>query len=100
MNEKKYKKRLDFQQKIITRQSKQIDDLTLKNERLQQEIQEKDRIINSVASLRKELTENVNEVKQYKKKYQKLIQELKTMKNIINEEVYKKRWWLMKFFLK
>lgn len=100
MNEKNYKKRLEFQQKMISRQSEQIEALKSQIEKLQIKLKEKDEVISSVTPLRKELTENVNEIKKHKKEYQKLIQELKTMKNIVNEEVYKKRWWLIKFLLK
>lgn len=100
MNEKKYKKRLEFQQKMISRQSEQIDDLKLEIETLRNKLIEKDEIINSVTPLRSELTENVNEVKKHKEQYKVLIQELKDMKKILNREVYKNRWWLIKRLLK
>ena len=100
MNEKNYKKRLDFQQKIISRQSEQIESLKSQIEKLKIECKEKDNIINSVTPLRNELTKNVNEIKKYKKEYGKLIQELKKMKNITNQTVYKGWWWLIKFLLK
>lgn len=100
MNEKKYQKRLNFQQNIITRQSKQIEDLKYQIEELRLECDKKDMIINSVEQLRKELTDNVNDIKQKKSEYEKLIKELKTMKNIINSEVYKGRWNLIRFLLK
>ena len=66
MNEKKYKKRLEFQQKIISRQSEQIDSLKLKIEKLENELIEKDKIINSVEPMRKEMTENLKEQKRLK----------------------------------
>lgn len=100
MNEKKYKKRLDFQQKIIARQSSQIDDLKSEIEKLNNKLIEKDEIISSIEPMRKEMTETLNEVKQQKNEYKTLIQELKTMKNIVDEEVFRKRWWLIKFFLR
>ena len=104
MNEKKYKKRyekrLDFQQKIISRQSEQIDTLKNEIEELKNKLIEKDETINSVDSLRKELSENVNVTKKYKEQYKGLIQELKDMKKIINKEVYKNRWWLIRWLLK
>lgn len=100
MNEKNYKKRLDFQQKMTARYLEQINNLKVENEKLKNELKEKNEVINSVASLRKELTENVNEVKKYKKEYKRLIQELKMMKSIVNQEVYKGRWWLIRLLLK
>lgn len=100
MKEKRYEKRLDFQQKLISRQSKQIDKLKEKIEKLEFIIEEKDEIIKSVDYLRKELTDNISDIKLQKKKYESLIKELKAMKAIVNEEVYKKRWWLIKYLLK
>ena len=102
MNEKKhrYEKRLAFQQKIINRQSEQIVSLKNEIEKLTLECQKKDELINSVTPLRNELTENINEVKKKKKEFNKLIQELKKMRSVVNQEVYKGRWWLIKLLLK
>ena len=100
LSEEKLKKRLEFRQKIISRQSEQIDGLKKEIEELKLIIEEKDKTIKSVEPLRKELADNINDIKQQRKKYEALVKELKTMKNIINEDVYKKRWWLVKYFLK
>ena len=102
MNEKKNKhqRRLDFQQKMISRQSEQIDSLKKEIEKLNLKLKEKDEIINSVVPLKEELTKNVNEVKEYKKTYIKLVEDLRKMKSIMNQEVYKGRWWLVKFLIK
>ena len=100
MNEKGYKKRLEFQQSIISNKSKRIEELEAEVERLKLECQMKDEVINSVAPLKEELANEVAKIKQYKKQYQKLIDELKKMKKIINQTAYKGRWWLIKLFLK
>ena len=100
MNEKSYKKRLDSQQKIISRQSKQIEELKLKNEKLKLELQEKEKIINSVALLKDELSQNVADVRKYKEKYKELVDELRKMKEIVNKSVYKGRWKIIKFLIK
>ena len=100
MNEKSYKKRLDFQSKMISRQSEQIEDLKSQNEKLKLELQEKGMLINSVAPLKEELMQNIAEVKRSKKEYAKLISELRKMKDIMNQEVYKNRWWLIKYLIK
>ena len=97
MNEKR---RLNLQQKLITRQSEQIEALKFKIETLENHLIEKDKIINSVEPMRKEMAENINEQKRLKEEYKKLIDELKTMKNIVNENIYRKRWWLIRFLLK
>jgi ABC-type phosphate transport system auxiliary subunit len=100
MNEKSYKKRLEFQQQIISRQSEQIEDLKLQNEKLKLKLKEKDNIINSFAHLKDELVQSVAEVKEYKKEYKGLIDELRKMKEIINMTVYKGKWWLVKLLIK
>ena len=100
MNEKRYEKKFEFQQKMISRQSEQIEELKLRNLELELELKKKDEIINSVSSLKDELTQNVNEVKKYKEEYKELINELKKMKEIINKEVYKGRWRIVKFLIK
>ena len=100
MNERTYKKRLDFQKNLITRQSGEIDSLKSEIDNLTLKLAEKDKIINSVASLREELSRNVEEVKKHKNEYKSLIEELRKMKEIINKTVYKGRWRLIKFLIK
>lgn len=105
MNEKKnknnkYKKRLAFQQKMIARQSKEIERLKNDNEKLTLECQKKDELIRTVEPMRKEMTDNIKEHKKLKEQYKSLIQELKKMKSIINKDVYKGRWWLIRLLLK
>lgn len=100
MSEKNLKKRLEFQQKMISRQSEQIDGLKSKIAELELTIEKKDELIKSVDYLRKELADNINEIKQKKNEYEKLIKELKVMKNIMNKEVYKGRWNLVRLLIK
>lgn len=100
MNEKNYKKRLDFQQKVISKKSEEIEYLKLENEKLKKRLKEKDEMIASVEPMRKEMTENVKEHKRLKNEYQSLIQELRQMKKALNKEVFKNRWWLVKLLIK
>lgn len=100
MNEKSYKKRLDFQQKIISKKSEEIESLKLENDKLKQKLKEKDEIIASVESMRMEMTENIKEHKRLQNEYKGLIQELKQMKEILNQEVYRGRWRLVRWLIK
>lgn len=100
MNENNYKKRLDFQNQIISRRSLQIENLKKQNEKLKERLKEKDEIIASVEHMRKEMTENIREHKRLKNEYKNLIQELKQMKEIMNVTVYNGRWKLIKFLIK
>ena len=100
MNAKNYERKLEFQKNLISRQSKQIESLKKQNEKLSLELEEKNALINSVASLKEELSKNVVDFKNKKEEYGKLIEELKKMKEIMNQEVYKNRWWLIRFLIK
>lgn len=95
-NEKRY----DFLKEMISRQTEQIESLKLQIEELEAQCEEKDKIINSVNSLKSELTNDVNEVKKYKEEYRILIKELREMRNIMNQTVFKGKWKLIKFLIK
>lgn len=100
MNENKYKKKYELQKKLILRQSEQIDALKLQIEVLNKELKEKNEIINSTYSLRNEFKKGIDDARKYKEEYVKLIKELRKMKEIINQEVYKGKWSLVKFLIK
>lgn len=100
MNEKKLNKKVELQEKLISRQSEQIEKLNVQIAKLKLEIEEKDNIINSVSSLRDELIQKNKDIDKYKEEYRVLIDELRKMKEILNQEVYKGRWWLVKFLIK
>ena len=100
MSEKDYKKRLEFQKKVISKKSEEIESLKLENEKLKMKLREKDELINSVSAMREELSQNVAEVKKYKEQYKSLIEELKKMKEIVNQEVYRGRWKIVRWIIK
>lgn len=100
MVEKNYKKKYEFQKKMIARQSDTIESLKAQVEKLKLECQEKDEEIKSVKDLKNELTESVDKIKNYKKQYKSLIEDLRKMRKIINQTVYKGRWWFIKFLIK
>lgn len=100
MNEKKYKKKLESQNKIISRQSEQIESQNVQIAKLKLEIEEKDNMINSVASFKDELIQKNKDIDMYKKQLKELIDEVRKMKEILNQEVYKGKWWLVKLLIK
>ena len=97
---KRYEKRLAFQQKMINRQSEQIENFKNEIGKLNNKLIEKDEIINAIEPMRKEMANNLKEQKKLKEEYKSLIDELKKMKKIINKDVYRKRWWLIKWLIK
>lgn len=100
MNEKRYKNKIELQQKTISRQQQQIEELELQVRNLKLEIEEKNMIINSTSSLRKELSDNVDKIKNYKEEYHKLIKEIRKMKEVLDMEIYKGKWKLVKFLIR
>lgn len=100
MNEKNFKKRLNFQKDLISRQSEQIENLKKQNEKLKEKLKEKDETLSFIEPMRKEMTESLKKIKQKKKEYYTLISELKQMKEILNQEVYRGRWRIVRWLIK
>lgn len=100
MDEKRYKKKLEVQQKIISRQSKQIEDLESQVQKLKLELKDKDEIINSITPLRNKLLKSVSDADDCKRQYKELVNELRKMKDVFNQEVFKGRWRLVKLLIK
>lgn len=95
-----YKKRYEFQKKINLRQSEEIESLKAQIDELISLCEEKDEEIHSVDSLRVELTENVNEIKKYKKQYKSLIEDLKKMRKVMNQAFFGNKWSFIRFLIK
>lgn len=100
MSEKSYKKKYEFQKKMIDRQSRQIESLKSQINELLVDCEKKDNEIKSISYLKDELVKNINEIKKSRKEYDNLIKELRQMKNVLNKTVFKGRWKLIKFLIK
>lgn len=100
MSEKKYIKKIELQKKLISKQSEQIESLMSQVDDLKLECKKKEEIINSVSFLRDELMQKNKDIDECKERYRVLIDELRKMKEILNQKVYKGRWWLVKFLIK
>jgi polyhydroxyalkanoate synthesis regulator phasin len=95
-----YEKKYEFQKKLTLKQSEEIKELKSKIEELENKCKEKDKIINSIESLRNELMENINGAKESREKYEDLVGELIEMKKVMNQTVFKKKWKLIRFLMK
>ena len=102
MNNRKSKDRnkSDLKNQIIQRKNDEIESLKNRISNLQIENEEKDELINSVEFLRNELLETIDELKSKRDEYDKLVSELREMKKVINEEVFKGRWSIIKLLVK
>lgn len=95
-----YKRDYEFQKKLNIKYEKEIELLRLENEELKTQCNKKDEMINSVDSLRVEMTQHVNAIKDKRKEYDELIKDLINMRKVMNQEVFKGRWRLVKFLIK
>lgn len=98
MNRKK--KKSDLRSQIIVRQVDKIDSLQKQVSLLEIDNVKKDEIINSINALRDDLFETVNELRGKGEEYDKLVAELIQMRNVMNQEVFKGRWKLIRLLLK
>ena len=97
---KKNKKRSDFKNHIIVRQIDKIDSLQKIVSELKIDCEEKDKIIQSINTIRDDLFETVDELKNKSNEYDRLIAELTEMRNVMNKMVFKGRWKLARLLLK
>ena len=97
---KKRNRKSDVKSRIIERQTNEIESLKNKISELEIDCKDKDEIINSIDSLRIELDETVQSLKKKGEVYDRIIGELKEMKKIMNKEVFKGRWNIIRLLLK
>jgi chromosome segregation ATPase len=95
-----YKRDYEFQKKLNIKLEKEIELLKLENQELKVQCNKKDEIINSVDSLRVEMTQHTNAIKDKRKEYDKLVEDLRKMRKVMNKEFFKGRWRLVKFLIK
>lgn len=100
MNKNSTNKKSDIKSQIINRQIDEIEYLKQEILKLEIDCEEKNKLINSIDSLRNELVSIIDALKNAQQKYNKLIAELYKMKSVINQTVFKGRWKLIKLLLK
>ena len=99
MNTKKNRKS-NMKSRIIKRQIDEIDSLKKKIADLEIDCKDKDEIIKSIDTLRIDFKETIDDIKRKGEAYDKLIDELTEMKKVMNEEVFKGRWNLVRLLIK
>lgn len=92
----KDKTKIDYQSQIIQRKNDEIEALKSKISLLEDEIDEKNKIIKSIEPLRKELVETVEDVKSKRDEYNELMSDLMQMRKIMDEEAFNNQWWIVK----
>lgn len=104
MNKRKSKeqRKLDLSNQIIQRKNDEIESLKNQILDLQIESDDKDELINSIESLRKEFEEIVADLDSYRDEYKELISELLEMRKIMTENLFNSefRWKLIRWLMK
>lgn len=90
----------DIKSEIIKRQSDEIESLKKSIEDLNITCEQKDELIGSIDGFRNDLIEVLKDLDDKRNKYNELINELTEMKKIMNREVFRGRWNLIRFLLK
>lgn len=96
----KDKRKRDLNNQIIQRKNDEIESLKDKISALEIDNAEKDEMINSIESLREEFEEIIADVDVQRNEYRKLVSELFEMRKVMNQEVFKGRWRLIRFLMK
>lgn len=107
MNSVKHKKkknrdarRLEMKDRIINRQSDTIEDMKKQISALEIDVQEKNILLKSMDDLLDDMRNTIQEVDSKKDEYDRLIAELRDMKKIMDEEVFHRKWWILKHVLR
>lgn len=93
-------RRLEMKDRIINRQSDTIEDMKKQISSLEIDVQEKDVLLKSMDALLDDMKNIIKEIDAKKDEYDKLIIDLRAMRKIMDEEVYKNKWWLIKFLIR
>lgn len=85
---------------IIKYQADEIKSLKAQIDKLNISCKEKDELINSVEHFQQEFVQIVEELRGKKQEYEKLIGEVREMKNALDREVFRGRWSIVKWLIK
>ena len=99
MNKNFKNKKSDIKSQIIDRQISEIQRLKQEISKLEIDCEEKNKLINSIDFLHNDLISIIDELKNKRQEYNKLIAELYEMKSVMNQTVFKGKWKLIRLLL-
>lgn len=94
------KRKLDFKDRMIKRQSEEIESLKNKIEELNLKNEDEQELISSVEKFRGDMDDILKSISERRDKYDELISELLEMRKVMNAEVFKGRWKIIRWLLK
>lgn len=96
----RYEKKYETQKKIVLRQLDEIEKLKSSISELEIDSEKRTELINSITDIRTELYEVIDDLSERRKEYTRLIEDLRQMKVVMNQTVFKGKWRLIKLLLR
>ncbi len=96
----RYEKKYETQKKIVLRQLDEIEKLKSSISELEIDSEKRTELINSITDIRTELYEVIDDLSERREEYTRLIQDLRQMKMVMNQTVFKGKWRLIKLLLR
>lgn len=96
----RYEKKYETQKKIVLRQLDEIEKLESSISELEIDSEKRTELIDSITDIRTELYEVIDDLSERREEYTRLIQDLRQMKMVVNQTVFKGKWRLIKLLLR
>lgn len=96
----RYEKKYETQKKIVLRQLDEIEKLKSSISELEIDSEKRTELINSITDIRTELYEVIDDLSERREEYTRLIEDLRQMKMVMNQTVFKGKWRLIKLLLR
>jgi len=96
----RYEKKYETQKKIVLRQLDEIKKLESSISELEIDSEKRTELIDSITDIRTELYEVIDDLSERREEYTRLIQDLRQMKMVMNQTVFKGKWRLIKLLLR
>ena len=96
----RYEKKYETQKKIVLRQLDEIEKLESSISELEIDSEKRTELIDSITDIRTELYEVIDDLSERREEYTRLIQDLRQMKMVMNQNVFKGKCRLIKLLLR
>ena len=96
----KYEKKYETQKKIVLRQLDEIEKLKSSISELEIDSEKRTELIDSITDIRTELYEIIDDLGEKREEYTRLVEDLRQMKMVMNQTVFKGKWKLIKLLLR
>ena len=96
----RYEKKYETQKKIVLRQLDEIEKLKSSISELDIDSEKRNELSDSITDIRTELYEVIDDLSERREEYTRLIEDLRQMKMVMNQTVFKGKWRLIKLLLR